>query len=48
MNKNEPVLVHTAGGDLVVEIKEEGAYLQGPAEEVFEGVVEARIEYPQG
>ena len=41
---NEPVIVHTAGGDLVVEIKEEGAYLQGPAEEVFEGAVEMRME----
>ena len=39
---NEPVIVHTLGGDLIVEVKEEGAYLQGPAETVFEGVVEVR------
>lgn len=37
---NEPVTVHTAGGDLIVEIAEEGAYLQGPAEAVYVGVVE--------
>jgi diaminopimelate epimerase len=48
VSKNESVLVHTAGGDLVVEIKEEGAYLQGPAEEVFEGVVEVRMETSEG
>jgi diaminopimelate epimerase len=40
VNKNEPVIVHTLGGDLIVELKEEGAYLQGPAEKVYEGVVE--------
>jgi diaminopimelate epimerase len=39
-NLNGTVIVHTKGGDLVVEIKEEGAYLQGPAEKVYEGVVE--------
>jgi len=43
VNLNEPVLVHTKGGDLVVELKEEGAYLMGPAEEVYEGVVKERI-----
>ncbi len=41
---NEPVRVHTLGGDLIVEVKEEGAYLQGPAEKVYEGVVEMGIE----
>ncbi|HDS46402.1 MAG TPA: diaminopimelate epimerase [Methanomicrobia archaeon] len=40
VNKNEPVTVHTRGGDLVVEVREDGAYLQGPAEEVYEGVVD--------
>jgi len=44
VNKNEPVLVHTLGGDLIVEIKEEGAYLQGPAEDVYEGKVEMSAE----
>jgi diaminopimelate epimerase len=44
VQKNEPVIVHTLGGDLVVDVKEEGAYLQGPAEEVYGGVVELRIE----
>jgi len=43
VNLNEPVIVHTKGGDLVVELKEEGAYLMGPAEEVYEGVVKLRI-----
>ncbi len=43
VNLNEPVIVHTKGGDLVVELKEEGAYLMGPAEEVYEGVVKVRI-----
>jgi diaminopimelate epimerase len=43
VNKNEPVIVHTLGGDLVVEVKEEGAYLQGPAEEVYKGVVERKV-----
>ncbi len=33
------VTVHTRGGDLWVEVKEEGAYLTGPAEEVFEGTL---------
>jgi len=37
---NEPVIVHTLGGDLIVEITEEGAYLRGPAEEVYEVMVE--------
>jgi len=37
---NESVIVHTPGGDLIVEITEEGAYLQGPAEKVYEGMVE--------
>ena len=36
------VQVHTRGGDLEVELWEEGAYLVGPAEKVFEGVVELR------
>jgi diaminopimelate epimerase len=39
---NEPVIVHTLGGDLIVEVKEDGAYHQGPAEEVYEGVVEVK------
>jgi diaminopimelate epimerase len=43
VNLNEPVLVHTKGGDFVVELKEEGAYLMGPAEETYEGVVEVSI-----
>jgi diaminopimelate epimerase len=42
---NEPVRVHTKGGDLVVELKAEGAYLTGPAEEVYEGVVKVRELY---
>jgi diaminopimelate epimerase len=47
--KSEPVTVHTAGGDLVVELKEEGAYLAGPAEKVCEGAVEVEIilSYPR-
>ena len=44
VNRGERVIVHTEGGDLIVEIKEEGAYLTGPAEIVYEGVVELRIE----
>ncbi|RCV65443.1 diaminopimelate epimerase [Methanophagales archaeon] len=40
---NEPVIVHTKGGDLVVELKAEGAYLMGPAEEVYEGVAKLSI-----
>jgi diaminopimelate epimerase len=40
LHKGEPVMVHTLGGDLVIEVKEEGAYLTGPAEYVYEGVVE--------
>ncbi|MGB2727706.1 MAG: diaminopimelate epimerase [Halobacteriota archaeon] len=47
VNANEPVIVHTKGGDLVVELKGEGvelkgegAYLLGPAEVVYEGAVE--------
>ena len=31
--------MHTTGGDLTVELKGEGAYLMGPAEEVCEGIV---------
>ncbi len=38
INADAPVTVHTPGGDLRVELKDEGAYLVGPAEEVFEGV----------
>ncbi|MEA2076095.1 MAG: diaminopimelate epimerase [Euryarchaeota archaeon] len=41
--KGEPVTVHTTGGDLVVELKGEGAYLTGPAEKVCEGAVEVGI-----
>jgi len=40
VNANEQVTVHTKGGDLVVELKEEGAYLLGTAEVVCEGEVE--------
>ena len=43
VNLNEQVIVHTKGGDLVVELKEEGAYCTGPAEEVYEGVVKLSI-----
>lgn len=43
VNANEPVIVHTKGGDLVVELKEEGAYLLGTAEVVYEGVVEVSM-----
>ena len=39
INASEPVTVHTKGGDLVVELKEEGAYLVGTAEVVYEGEV---------
>lgn len=37
---HEPVVVHTLGGELLVEVSEEGAYLQGPAEVVYEGEVD--------
>ena len=43
INTSEPVTVHTKGGDLVVELKEEGAYLVGSAEEAYEGEVEVRL-----
>ncbi len=39
INACEPVTVHTKGGDLLVELKEEGAYLAGPAEVVYEGEI---------
>jgi diaminopimelate epimerase len=39
VTRDKPVIVHTEGGDLIVELKEEGAYLTGPAETVYEGVV---------
>ncbi len=39
INPRVPVTVHTKGGDLAVELKEEGAYLVGPAEVVYEGEV---------
>jgi len=45
INASEPVTVHTRGGDLRVELKEggeEGAYLIGSAEVVYEG--EAEVE----
>lgn len=44
LQKGEPVTVHTLGGDLVIEVKEEGAYLIGPAEYVYEGVVEVEMD----
>lgn len=43
VNASAPVIVHTKGGDLVVELKEEGAYLLGPAEAVYEGEVISRM-----
>ena len=43
INASESVTVHTKGGDLVVELKEEGAYLVGSAEVVYEGKVELGI-----
>jgi len=43
VNASEPVIVHTKGGDLVLELKEEGAYLVGPAEVVYEGEVELNV-----
>jgi diaminopimelate epimerase len=42
INASVPVTVHTKGGDLVMELKEEGAYLVGPAEVVYVGEVELR------
>jgi len=39
INVSVPVTVHTKGGDLVVELKEEGAYLAGAAEVVYDGEV---------
>jgi diaminopimelate epimerase len=39
INASEPVTVHTKGGDLMVELKEEGAYLVGSAEVVCVGEV---------
>ena len=39
VNASRPVTAHTKGGDLKVELKEEGAYLAGPAEVVYEGEV---------
>ncbi len=42
INPDAPVTVHTMGGDLRVELKDGGAYLTGPAEEVFEGVIVLR------
>jgi diaminopimelate epimerase len=44
LHRGEPVTVHTSGGDLVIEVREEGAYLTGPAEYVYEGVVEVEME----
>ena len=43
INASVPVTVHTKGGDLVVELKEEGAYLVGPAEVVYESEGELRM-----
>jgi len=46
INASEPVTVHTRGGDLRVELKEggeEGAYLVGSAEVVYEGEVEVEV-----
>jgi diaminopimelate epimerase len=43
VRQHEPVVVHTLGGDLRVEVTEEGAYLQGPAEVVYEGAVEVGL-----
>jgi diaminopimelate epimerase len=40
INASVPVTVHTKGGDLMVELKDEGAYLMGSAEVVYEGGVE--------
>jgi len=45
INASTPVTVHTRGGDLSVEVKEEGAYLTGPAEEIFEGVFTLQLHY---
>ena len=47
INASEPVTVHTRGGDLRVELKEDegegGAYLIGSAEVVYEGKVDLTI-----
>nr|QNO51491.1 diaminopimelate epimerase [Methanosarcinales archaeon ANME-1 ERB6] len=44
INASEPVTVHTRGGDLMVELKEEeGAYLIGSAEVVYDGEVEVEV-----
>lgn len=47
INASEPVTVHTRGGDLRVELKEEGgeggAYLIGSAEVVYEGEVDLAV-----
>ena len=39
-DKNEDVLVHLKGGDLVVKYTDETVFMTGPAEVVFHGEVE--------
>ncbi|PKL53464.1 MAG: diaminopimelate epimerase, partial [Candidatus Methanoperedenaceae archaeon HGW-Methanoperedenaceae-1] len=35
----EKVRVHTKGGELVITLTDEGAFMEGPAERVFDGTL---------
>ncbi|MHC1585683.1 MAG: diaminopimelate epimerase [Candidatus Syntropharchaeia archaeon] len=45
IDRKKSVIVHTFGGTLFVELKEDGAYLTGPAEIVFDGRMEIEDKY---
>ncbi len=40
VDPNKPILIHLIGGDLVIEVKEDGVFMTGPAAVAFTGEVE--------
>lgn len=40
VDPNKPILIHLIGGDLIIEVKEDGVFMTGPAAVAFTGEVE--------
>jgi diaminopimelate epimerase len=43
-SENTPVTVHNDGGDLIITYDGKTIFMEGPAEKVFDGVIE-RVEF---
>jgi diaminopimelate epimerase len=37
---NKPITIHTDGGDLIITVSDNGVYMEGPVEKVFDGKID--------